>query len=483
MAFADDSRTVTFVGFWGAIREWGDLLTQAGAGPRRRVAIVANNRIDTLAAVFGAMYIGAVAAPLSPLLTRPQLVGILSDAAPAVLVLPSERLADAVDLAPRVVTFDGDLVRCNAADDNELLCDPDVVLMMYTSGTQSQPRAVVCDSGAVEFVLAAIAKRLRYRSDDRVISALPLSFDYGLYQAFLSLVAGSMLSIVAEGFGPALLARSDIVDGTVIPVVPGIAQQLIAAAERRKRNRSSVRLLTNTGDHLAPSQQAGLRNLFPAAAIVSMYGLTECKRASISDPDADLTSPGTAGTALDGTELEIVDGKGRSLPAFQVGELVVKGPHVMRGYWRDPEATRQRFWLSDGGVRCLRTGDFGHLDASRHFYFRGRRDDTFKIRGIRVNGGEITSAACSVAGVESAVVLPPADGLPPALVVCGDVEQTAVVGGVIERVGAARTPAVCVVVNAFPITPNGKVDRVRLAELVRPARAGRCPASDPRAPG
>jgi len=195
---------------------------------------------------------------------------------------------------------------------------------------------------------------------------------------------------------------------TVIPVVPSLAELLVRLAARHPAV-LPVRLFTNTGAALTAPMIASLRARFPHASVVPMFGITECKRVSIAEYDGDLLRPGAVGRPLDGTELLITGDDGRPLAAGQVGEIVVRGPHVMSGYWRAPQLTAQRFRRDPvTGVMSLHTGDYGRLDADGYLYFEGRRDDMFKRSGLRVSALEIEAAACDVPGVRAAAVLPPA---------------------------------------------------------------------------
>jgi acyl-CoA synthetase (AMP-forming)/AMP-acid ligase II len=179
-------------------------------------------------------------------------------------------------------------------------------------------------------------------------------------------------------------------------------------------------------------------------------------------PDADLTRPGACGLALPGTEVFAVDTDGNRLPPGEVGELVVRGPHVMAGYWRRPELTAQRFPRADGLFPRLRTGDHGWLDDEGYLYFVGRRDDIYKERGFRVSATEVEAAARRVPGVEQAAVLPPRDGRPAVLAVVTALSAPAVLLGMREQIEEFKVPRHCVVLEAIPLTRNGKVDRTTL---------------------
>jgi acyl-coenzyme A synthetase/AMP-(fatty) acid ligase len=139
----------------------------------------------------------------------------------------------------------------------------------------------------------------------------------------------------------------------------------------------------------------------------------------------------------------------------------------MAGYWRAPELSRSRFRATKAGV-TLRTGDHGHLDDAGRFHFQGRRDDLFKLRGLRVSGTEIEAAARDVDGVAAAVVLTPTGANPGTLVVAGSITPSELVEQLTAVIGAAKVPTSCRVVDELPYTTNGKVDRKALrARLAR----------------
>jgi acyl-coenzyme A synthetase/AMP-(fatty) acid ligase len=169
---------------------------------------------------------------------------------------------------------------------------------------------------------------------------------------------------------------------------------------------SSLRYITNTAAALPVSHINALRQKFPDVTIYSMYGLTETKR-TLYLPPAELDRrPGSVGIAIPGTEVWCVDENGQRLPPGEIGELVARGRHVMRGYWENPEASAQRYrpgpW--PGETVCY-TGDLFRMDADGYFYFVGRKDDIIKCRGEKVAPKEVENVLYSLPGVvETAVV-------------------------------------------------------------------------------
>ena len=162
---------------------------------------------------------------------------------------------------------------------------------------------------------------------------------------------------------------------------------------------------------------AGLRETFPKARIYSMYGLTECKRVSYLPPHLIDVKPASVGIAIPGTEVWVEDAEGNECAPGEVGELMVRGPHVMQGYWNDAEATAKRLrpgrWPWE---RELMTGDLFKRDAEGHLYFVGRKDDMIKSRGEKVAPREVEEVLYAVPGVRDAAVI----GVPDALLGSGD---------------------------------------------------------------
>jgi long-chain acyl-CoA synthetase len=169
---------------------------------------------------------------------------------------------------------------------------------------------------------------------------------------------------------------------------------------------SNLRYLTNTAAALPPSHILQLRDKFPWAKLFSMYGLTETKRTLYLPPEQLNTRPGSVGIAIPGTEVWIEDEAGNRLGAGAIGELVVRGRHVMRGYWEAPQATAQRYRPGPiPGERLCYTGDLFRLDDDGFLYFVGRKDDIIKSRGEKVAPKEVENVLYAIPGVVEAAVI------------------------------------------------------------------------------
>jgi amino acid adenylation domain-containing protein len=460
-------------------RAFAAWLGTQGVCPGDRVLTFAGNTREFVAMLFGTLGCGAIFVPVNPGMKRFQLASVLADAAPRLAITTGPDLAavaGAGDVPVRTVRECWPAVTGLKQRAGELPGTPvrhdDLALLIYTSGSTSAPKAVMSPHASAVFAARAIASRLRYRPDDVVLTAIPLSFDYGLYQIFLSVLATAELLLPDTSAHMKLIGTARRHGATVLPVVPSLAEMLVRLARRAPEPVTTVRLFTNTGEALGAPLIASLRRTFPAAQVAPMFGTTECKRITILEPDGDLTRPGSVGRALPGTEVRVLGLDGRELPPGEAGEIVVSGPHVMRGYWRAPELTAQRFRRDPvTGAVTLHTGDYGHLDADGYLYFHGRRDDLFKRRGVRASVTEIEAATLDIDGVSAAAVVPPGQGCDLAVFVVAAVPPEQVLAGLAERLESAKVPATCHVLSELPLTPNGKTDRRRLRAIFGNAEA------------
>jgi acyl-CoA synthetase (AMP-forming)/AMP-acid ligase II len=198
---------------------------------------------------------------------------------------------------------------------------------------------------------------------------------------------------------------------TGFPLVPTISAILLQL-ELKKYDFSSLRYVTNTAAALPTQHIRQLRKVFPHVKLYSMYGLTECKRVSYLPPDQIDLRPTSVGRSMPNEEVYIVDDNGRRVDPGVIGELVVRGSNVMKGYWELPEETDKFLRRGDlPGEKVLYTGDLFRMDEEGFLYFVGRKDDIIKCRGEKVSPREIEDVLYSLDGIAEAAVLGVPDGL------------------------------------------------------------------------
>jgi len=269
--------------------------------------------------------------------------------------------------------------------------DLDLSAIIYTSGTTGFPKGASFTHRSMVAASSSITTYLENVESDIILNALPLSFDYGLYQVLMSAQAGATLVLEKSFVYPYQIVQAIEKERvTGFPGVPTIFAILLQLKDIRKRDFSSVRYVSNTAAALPPRHILELKDIFPQARIYSMYGVTECKRVSYMPPEELDEKPSSVGKGMPNEEVYIVDENGQRVGPGVVGELVVRGSNVMMGYWEMPEENEKI--LKPGkypGERVLYTGDLFRADEDGYLYFVARKDDIIKSRGEKVSPKEI----------------------------------------------------------------------------------------------
>lgn len=395
-----------------------------------RVAICLNNSVEAVVSVFAILKAGATFVFVNRSTKEDKLVYILNNCR-ATILITDERLLDddlLLRVNRRVASLKASFVSAHSklpavlppgchdyasaldsSSPRRPACtniDLDLACLIYTSGSTGEPKGVMCDHGNAVFAASSIITYLGNAEDDVVINVLPLSFDYGLYQLLMTFKFGGTL-VLERGFTypAAVLKRIEEEKVTGLPGVPTLFALLISM-DLSPFNLSTLRYITNTAAALPPNHIMELRRKFPRAVIYSMYGLTETKRALYLPPALLDEKPGSVGLAIPGTEVWIEDDAGSRVGPGVVGELVVRGRHVMRGYWEAPEATAIRFRPGPFlGERLCFTGDLFRMDGDGCMYFVSRRDDIIKTRGEKVAPKEVENVLYSMEGIREVAVV------------------------------------------------------------------------------
>ncbi|QSB16011.1 AMP-binding protein [Natronosporangium hydrolyticum] len=470
-AVRDSGGRWTYVETASYSERFAEWLDQHGVRPGDRVLVQAKSTRELVAMFFGCARHGATFVPVNPAMREFQLRGVLRSAQPQAVLVAPDGLEAVAALAPGAydasqvwreveeTPADGGLTAAATPDD--------IAALIFTSGSTAEPKAVVTPHRQAIFATRAIQAVLDYRPDDVVFCRFPMSWDYGLYKVLLATVGRSELVLASGESDLLLLPRMRETGVTIVPVVPSLATMIAASAQRDSGPPPPVRMITNTGAALPAATIDALREVFPGVRVVRQFGQTECKRVSIMPPAEDQQRPGSVGRPLPGTEVMILDDEGREVPTGGVGEIVVRGPHVMPGYWRAPELSANTFRVGpDRSGPQLHTGDYGWLDSEGYLYFEGRRDDMFKRKGIRMSTLEIEAAVMDIPEVHAAAVVPPSESRDLALYVVADLTPKRVLWELSRRLEPAKVPGVCRVVEELPLTPHGKNSRADLVTML-----------------
>lgn len=398
-----------------------------------RVAIHLGNTAEAVVSIFAVLKAGAVFVMISPAQKREKLVYILNHCRACSLITGAKFNMTEPPLRKEVPSLKF-IVACgqplnDTSDDLSLNyeaiqvaftpeppprinIDLDLACLIYTSGTTGDAKGVICDHSSMVFVAGSVIEYLCHVESDVVLNVLPLAFSYGLYQVFLTFkVGGTLVLENSFAFPSMILEQMEREKVTGFAGVPSIFAGLLQT-DLSNYNLSSLRYLTNAAASLSPDHIVEIQRRFPNVAVYSMYGQTETKRSLYLPPDQVNKRPASVGMAIPGTEAWIEDARGQRLGPGEVGELVVRGRHVMRGYWEAPEATAERFRSGPlSGERVCHTGDLFRMDEQGYFYFIARKDDVFKSHGRKIAPKEIEDAICKLKGVVEAAVI----GVPDAM--------------------------------------------------------------------
>lgn len=448
-------------------------LSDLGVSRGDRVIVQADNEPMTVALIYAISMAGGCFIPTHPAMRAEQL-SYIKENSDAVMVLSPVSGQWTADLGRRSIGVpDLHLIcetengQCPPMRSASSVISEDLACMIYTSGSTGRPKGVTCLHRQMVFAIRAIAEALDYRAGDRIFCAVPLSFDYGLYQIFLAIECGASLWLEnPEIGGLGLFKALKNSRANVFPAVPPMIEALAIMGKRKPGALPDLRLVTNTGAAPSPASIKTLRGAFPDLGFQLMYGLTECKRVSITPVDGDLGKPGTCGLPLRGTRVEVVDEIGAPLPPGEVGEFVISGPNVMAGYWKAEELTRKTYRKRHATLLRLHSGDYGWMDDEGYLYCQGRRDDIFKIRGFRVSCTEIEAACAEAPGVDHAVMVPPAQGRFATLFVCASCGEFDLLPFLSSRLEPHKLPDKIRFIDEMPRTANNKFDRKSLIRLL-----------------
>jgi long-chain acyl-CoA synthetase len=463
-------------------------LHQAGVARGDRVGLFLNNGVEFVAGLLGALRIGAVFMPINPLTKADKLAYMLADARASALLTEQALAPVWADGSAAVASLhtvfvagppgaQGDSrVRPWPMADGDALpqaatIDQDLASIIYTSGSTGFPKGVMLTHLNMVSAARSVGGYLGLRADDVILCALPLAFDYGLYQVLMALRVGATVVLERNFSFPVktlgVMAQQQV---TVFPGVPTMFSMLMALDNLHSFDLGRLRIITNTAAALSETHIARLRALFPQAVLFSMYGLTECKRVTYLPPEQLDIRPTSVGRGMPNEEVWLVDDAGSRLPWGATGELVIRGSNVMRGYWEKPDETAKRLKPGPDGQPLLYSGDLFRTDAEGWLYFVSRRDDIIKSRGEKVSPREVENAIHTIEGVyEVAVVGVPDELLGQAVKAYVKLKPGVVfterdfIRHCLARLESFMAPKHVEFVDALPQTDTGKIKKPGLA--------------------
>ncbi|MFO0633485.1 MAG: AMP-binding protein [Nannocystaceae bacterium] len=406
----------------GAHARW---LQAAGVQRGDRVGVCMRKSLDEVAAQLAVWWVGGVAANVSPLWTASQLDYVARDCGMRALVCDGRRAAEllarglpptlarvlAHGAAPPAPQIDAASVLEPGAeiDAPGRSIDADLAAILYTSGSTGAPKGVMVSHANLVAGARSVAQYLGLRPDDRLLSLLPLCFDYGLNQLTTACLLGAAIVLQPVPM-PSEIVKTLVRDRvTVMAAVPPTWVQLVRYLVEVPTSLPALRLVTNSGGKLPSAVLEAMPRALPGVDIVLMYGLTEAFRSTYLPPELFARKPGCIGRAIPNVETFVIADDGTVCGPGGQGELVHRGALVCRGYWGRPEDTAAKFRrcpaLADriGDETVVYSGDIVRIDDDGDYWFVGRRDAMIKSSGFRISPTEIEDAAFASGVVTEAV--------------------------------------------------------------------------------
>jgi long-chain acyl-CoA synthetase len=461
-AVADDHTDLDNAAFLDAVQRAAAALHQRGVRSGDVVGIMLPNRAAFVVALFATWRLGAVATPISPTLVPAEVGYQVADAGAVVLVVDRDTEADVP------VLHVDDMAAEPLADAAVVGRDEDLALLIYTSGTTGRPKGVMLDHGNVNAMCAMVIEGFELHDTDHSLLILPLFHVNGIVVSVLSpLIAGGHTTIAGR-FNPAtFFERLESSRATYFSAVPTIYTMLLGLPPEVRPNTSAVRFAVCGAAPASVELLEGFENRY-GISLVEGYGLSEGSCASTGNPLHGPRKVGTVGIPLPGQQIRIIDVTGAEVPQGELGEVVIKGPNVMRGYLNRPEETAKT--VQDG---WLHTGDIGRFDEDGYLVLVDRAKDMIIRGGENIYPKEIETVVHQLAGVAEAAVVGRASGLygeEPVLFVSAhpgaELDVDAIAGHLRDSLSKYKLPVDITVLATLPKNPVGKIDKPALRKTL-----------------
>ncbi len=486
---------------YGEIEEKSTRLAEAlvlmGFKKGERGVICLDNCPEAVIAIYGILKAGGIFVVIDSKSPWPVVDSIIEDSGSRLLItyrrkiyqrnsaenLPADLQLVVVDgsqspprICPKALNFSGLVEKLSVKVELPRLLENDLACLIYTSGSTGKPKGIVCTHHNMVTAARSIIQYLENTPDDIILDVLPLSFDYGLYQVLMCFMFGGTLVLEPSfAYIQDILSAIEKEKVTGFPIIPSISAMLLRLKNFPARQLRSLRYITNTGAAWPVSHIRQLRELLPWVKLYSMYGLSECKRVSYLPPELIDKHPDSVGVPMPNLEVAVVDRRGKPVPPGKPGQLVVRGPTVMQGYWRDKKLTDKVFRRGRyPEERWLQTGDLFRQDENGLLYYLGRRDRQIKSYGHRINLAEVEKTIASLNGVVEAAAVPVPDDIGGAVIGVfivikkgARLNETQVRQHCQQNLEPYKVPRHVRLVDSLPKTQNGKINYKELMSQVQ----------------
>ena len=495
--------SVTYGELANRVESSAALLHALGVARSDRVGIHLNKCIDEVVATFAAARIGAVFVNINSQWKERQLEYIVRDCGIRVL-FTSARLAKKLARLPMIEEIDHIIVRGSPETDDRILdwdslettgetappnlaIDSDLAALLYTSGSTGAPKGVMVSHQNIVLGARSVVKYLGNSREDRILSLLPFSFDYGLNQMMCMFLVGGCLVLQPVSIPSEIARTMEKTQVTGVALVPPSWVQLLRFLNEAPVEFPALRYVTNSGGKIPQKTLEGMIKHFPGVDIFLMYGLTEAFRSTYLPPDLLQSKMGSIGKAIPNAEVFVVDPERGICGPGEQGELIHRGALISLGYWNNQEATDEKIKANKhlaariGEEKVLHSGDLVRIDEDGFLWFVGRTDSMIKCSGFRLSPTEVEDTICRHDSVIEAVAFGVEDdelGQAVHAAVSCSVEADAdttlekLSRFCVKQMPSYMTPRRLYVRQGnMPRTANGKIDRTTVIELCMKQKA------------
>jgi acyl-CoA ligase (AMP-forming) (exosortase A-associated) len=480
IAIVDRDRSFSYSELREAVDHLAGRLIRAGVVRGDRVAILLPKSFEECVAIFAASRADAVFVPINPALRPAQVRHILTDCGARALITQTNLLAALGDVLDGLDCLKLIMPPPEGEAGPERLrpataIGEDLAAILYTSGSTGNPKGVMLSHRGLLAGARIVRTYLEIGPNDRILSVLPFSFDYGLNQLLTSVEQRALLVLLTFRLGDEIVKALASHQITGLAGVPTIWAILTRAAPSLARTKlPHLRYVTNSGGAVSSETVKRLREALPETRIFLMYGLTEAFRSTYLPPEEIERRPTSIGKAIPECEVFPVTADGRRAKPGEPGILVHRGPTVSLGYWNRPEDTARVLRPNPfrpavlGGDTVCWSGDLVVEDEEGFLFFVGRDDAMIKSAGYRISPTEVEEVLMAVGSFREIAVI----GLPDewvgqrlhavAVPTAEAIDTPAVLRAAANKLPPHMMPNSIELVDALPTTPNGKVDYKRL---------------------
>ncbi len=494
VAVVVDGKSYFYAELLDASLRLAGVLRNHGIKKGDRVAIYLENSWPCIVSIYGALFSAAAFLLVNPQAKSEKLKFIMNDSGAKILITDVHLTKELLPIVDSIIDlktiissggtnhhgskqvqfldFETSLLNAKRLPFPVDVIPNDLAALIYTSGSTGFPKGVMQTHQSMVFAAWSLIEYQRLSANDRILLVLPLAFDYGLYQLLMAIKLGGTLIVERSfTFPRQVFNRIDEQQVTVFPAVPTLFAMMISAHKKKNLCFPSITRITNTAAALPADFIPYLKQIFPSALIYKMYGLTECKRVSYLEPELIDKKPTSVGKAIPGTEIYLLSPEGDPVNHGEPGILYVRGPHIMLGYWKQPEKSAKM--LKPGklpGERVLCTQDFFRMDDEGFLYFVGRSDDIIKTKGEKVSPVEVENAIYNLGGIAEVCVMGVSDpvfgeAIAAFVVLNSDskINEKVIKRHCITHLENFMVPKTIVFLDSMPKTSNGKIDKKLLA--------------------